>query len=117
MRGASEIGVSNVMYCMYCGDVMILMDEGWYCPEGDMYYSSNLGKTVLSLLQAETNNADFESLLAQSRTSSLRCPRCQYQLISDLKGLHRGCLQCGLFVPASIIYQLIEFHPHHAPEK
>ena len=99
------------MYCPYCGQSMNLTEGGWYCASGDMYFSSLLAKTLLSIINDTPVNPKAVIPWEGTKPSAFHCPRCQQQMVSDERGIKQHCPHCGLDLPAALVFQLVELHP------
>ncbi len=91
---------------------MQLTDEGWCCYRGEMCLAPVTATQLISLIETTPCKSDSSSHFAESLSSDWYCPRCRHQMISDSKGIVRYCNHCSLELPGSLVFQLVEVHPH-----
>ena len=98
------------MYCVKCGSEMLWNGKTNYCVAGDMELSQSLDGDLRAVIEVTPVNA---AKIHESSPTDWHCPRCNELMVRvNPKQLEKQCNACGLELDRSIVYQLVELHPH-----
>ena len=95
------------VHCPRCGDLMQMRETELTCVGGDMPLSRKVESALRAFVEA---GPGLPELSTHRWGGTWRCPADGARMI-ETDGLLR-CSKCKRYLQATVIYQLIELHPH-----
>ena len=92
------------MYCPYCKNKLIKINDEYYCKTGDCYFSKNLSNEF-DKSYITYNNTKYLNDIGQ-----LYCVKCGKELFKDNDIEY--CNECSFFIDNKLRYNIVEFNSH-----
>jgi hypothetical protein len=97
------------MYCPKCREVLQHSRGTYKCLRGDMELSRNLADQLSACFVAKTEEPG--EAVTFKVGGQWFCPGCGIALKVEIPGT-ASCPQCGRTIGRSLMFQLVELHPH-----
>src|SRR5262245_24332525 len=101
-------GENSPIYCFRCADKLIVRRGERFCVRGNMGLSKKLSELVDTALAASPSAAAPPADI----NTNFRCVRCRGVMAQTHDTGTLTCSGCCLQYSPSMVYQMIELHPH-----